>query len=242
MYHLHGTFHPELGARIWKAIDHEEAKLVATADDRSVDRSQAAAEALANLIASGHQAARPIEADVLVIVDHDTLVEGIHDDSVCETDHGVALPPETIRRMCCTGRIVPIFVGADGVPLDIGRERRLANRAQRRALRAMYRSCAFANCDVAFHRCEVHHVLPWEEGGESNLANLLPLCSRHHHLVHELGWKLELAPDRRLTIRQPDDVVYSVEPIQIAPRSRADRQLHDMCRRGRERVRALQRC
>jgi hypothetical protein len=34
-----------------------------------------------------------------------------------------------------------------------------------------------------------------------------PLCSRHHHLVHELGWRLDLAPDRTLTISQPDGTI-----------------------------------
>jgi hypothetical protein len=242
MYHLHGAFHPELGARIWKAIDHEVASLVGATGDREVDRSHLAGEALGNLVTGGHQAVRPIEADVLLICDHRTAVEGMHDDSVCETDQGVPLPPETVRRLCCNGRITPIIVGTDGVPLNLGRTQRLANRAQRRALRAMYRTCAFSGCDVPFGQCEVHHVLPFDFGGLTNLDNLIPLCARHHHVVHELGWKIDLAPDRLLTIRQPDGTVYSVEPIQIRSTSRAARDVHRACQLARERVLALQRC
>lgn len=102
------------------------------------------------------------------------------------------------------GRITPIVVDQHGTPFDMGRQIRHANRAQRRALRAMYRCCAFAGCDVAFDRCEMHHIVPWELGGPTDLSNLVPICSRHHHVVHEGGWTLHLAPDRELTITQPD--------------------------------------
>jgi len=129
MYHLHAVFHPQLGARIWKALDDEVATLVSASDDRGVDRTQLAAAALENLVTGGHQALRPIEADVLVISDQRTIVEGIHDDSVCETDQGVPLPPETVRRLLCNGRITPVILGVDGVPLNLGRTQRLANRA-----------------------------------------------------------------------------------------------------------------
>ena len=105
---------------------------------------------------------------MLVISDQRTIVEGLHDDSVCETDQGVPLPPETVRRLCCNGRITPIILGVDGVPLNLGRTQRLANRAQRRALRAMYRSCGFGHCDVPFGQCEIHHVLPFELGGRTD--------------------------------------------------------------------------
>ena len=189
----------------------------------------------------GHQQIRPIEAEILVIVDHHTVAHDLHDGSVCEYGNGVQLPPETVRRLCCQGRITPILLDADGVPLNVGRDQRLANRAQRRALRAMYRTCAFAGCDVAFDRCEIHHLVPWELGGLTDLSNLLPTCSYHHHLVHEGGWSLHLAPDRLLTIRQPDGDLFATVPIQISPTRRNDRVIHDVCRRGRERALALAR-
>ena len=241
MHHVTAVYHPELGTAMFTAIDREVEALVAAGGDRSVDRQQLAAQALANLTLGGHQQIRPIEAEILVIVDHDTVAHDLHDGSVCEYGNGVQLPPETVRRLCCQGRITPILLGADGVPLNVGRDQRLANRAQRRALRAMYRTCAFAGCDVAFDRCEIHHLVPWELGGLTDLSNLLPTCSYHHHLVHEGGWSLHLAPDRLLTIRQPDGDLFATVPIQISPTRRNDRVIHDVCRRGRERALALAR-
>lgn len=216
MYVLNARLHPELGSAVFNALDAETSKLVKAGGDRSVDRSQVAAEALGNLVTSGHQAKRPIEAEIRVHVDEHTAASGeLHEQSVCELDDGTPIPPASVLRLMCSGVIVPIIFGVDGVPINVGREQRIANRAQRRALRAMYRTCAFHGCDVAFNRCEIHHIRPWELGGPTDLANLLPLCSRHHHLVHEAGWTLHLAPDRTLTISQPDGCVYATVPIQI---------------------------
>ena len=56
---------------------------------------------------------------------------------------GQTLPPETVRRMCCDADIIPVVLDGAGVTLDVGRSRRVATADQRRALRAMYRTCGF---------------------------------------------------------------------------------------------------
>src|SRR5262249_34074653 len=76
--------------------------------------------------------------------------------------------------------------------LDLGRTTRLASRAQRRVLRAVYPTCAIPGCPVRFEACKLHHVVWWENGGPTDVANLLPLCSSHHHAVHDQGWRLRL--------------------------------------------------
>ncbi len=212
------SLHPELGNRIFGAVDREVAAMVADGTrrgepdfvDRTVDRRRLAAEALGNLVSGGRGRLRLAEADITLIVDARTLVSGeLHDGSVCETSDGAALPPASVRRLLCEGRVTPIIVDSGGMALDAGRTIRHANRVQRRALRAMYRCCAFGDCDIEFDRCEIHHVLSWELGGPTDLANLLPLCSRHHHVVHEGRWRLDLAADRLLTIEQPDGTVFT---------------------------------
>jgi hypothetical protein len=223
------AFHPELANQIFGAVDKEVAAMIkhgeATGDptfaDRAVDRNQLAAEALGQLIAGGHRHRRPLEADITLIVDATTLATGdLQADSVCETSDGLPLPPESVRRLVCNGKVTPIYVDADGTPFDKGRTIRHANREQRRALRAMYRCCAFGDCDMPFERCEIHHILPWDLDGLTDLANLLPLCSRHHHVVHDHRWSLHLAPDRTLTIRRPDGAVFTVCEPDVLPRRR----------------------
>ncbi len=59
-------------------------------------------------------------------------------------------------------------------------------------------------CTVGFEHCRIHHVTYWEHNGPTDLDNLVPICERHHHLVHEGGWTLHLHPGRRITVQQPD--------------------------------------
>jgi hypothetical protein len=120
------------------------------------------------------------------------------------TQHGVELPVETVRRLACDADIVPVVLNGQGVPIDVGRAKRLATVHQRRALGAFHDSCAIPECQVKFAYCEPHHIEYWENGGRTDLENLVPLCSRHHHAAHEGGWKLRLDPDtRKLTVDLP---------------------------------------
>ena len=91
--------------------------------------------------------------------------------------------------------------------------RRTANRAQRRALRAMHRTCAHPECTVTFEACRIHHVTPWlRPRGDTDISNLLPLCETHHHSVHEGGWGLTITPDRTATWTRPDGTHHHTGP------------------------------
>jgi hypothetical protein len=237
MYILNGRFHPELGHKIFNAIDAETAKLVKQGGDRSADRRSIAADALGNLISGGHQTARPAEAEIGLLIDAATLIDGPHEHTVCEYTDSTPAPPTTVQRMMCNGRVMPIIIDTNGVVLNAGRDIRLANRTQRRALRAMYPTCAFHGCDIAFDQCEIHHLLPYELGGPTDLSNLLPLCSRHHHVIHQPGWQLHLDTNRTLTITRFDET-WAITPLKpdkptnIPPATdkaptRPSRELHD---------------
>ena len=45
-------------------------------------------------------------------------------------------------------------------------------------------------CDVDASRCEAHHITYWEHHGETSVSNMVLLCSRHHHMVHEGRWRI----------------------------------------------------
>jgi hypothetical protein len=226
------AFHPELANQVFGAVDREVAAMITegvqagdpACINRTVDRNRLAAEALGRLVAGGHQAKRALEADITVIVDWRTLIDNaLHAHSVCETGDGNHLPPSSVQRLLCNGRITPIIVDTNGVVLNAGRTLRHPNRAQRRALRAMYRTCAIGHCDVPFDRCEIHHIQPWEHGGLTDLATMIPACSRHHHLVHELGWRLDLSPDRTLTVTDRDGTTLWVTEPDVPPGRRDHR-------------------
>lgn len=219
MWNLAGKFDPATGARLEGRLRNEVERQFAssTPDTCPVDpverQQHLAALAFADLLLGddndGSGSGAP---DVTVVIDERTLRDGRgHEGTVCTVGLGrFGLPVETIRRWACIGSITPVVCSADGTRLLLGRETRLANRAQRRALRVFYSSCAL--CDVPFDHCQIHHVSWFSLGGLTDVENLLPVCSRHHHLVHEGGWILHLAPDRTLTVTHPDGTTSVHDP------------------------------
>lgn len=74
--------------------------------------------------------------------------------------------------------------------LDLDRHRRFPSPALRRAVHRRDRGCCrFPGC-ARRHRLHVHHIVWWEHGGLTELANLLLLCPKHHRAVHRGMWTL----------------------------------------------------
>jgi Domain of unknown function (DUF222) len=148
-----------------------------------------------------------------ILIDSTTLVHGPHDATVFDCGLPIDLPIETVRRMACGADITPIIVGADGVRLYLGNTTRLANRDQRRALRTMYRTCAVEGCCVSWDNIIIHHLKYFtRHRGPTDIDNLLPLCTKHHHCAHEGGWQFTLATDRTLTITLPNRTTMCHDP------------------------------
>ena len=95
------------------------------------------------------------------------------------------------RRLACTAKILPIVLGGDSLPLDLGRTRRLFNAKQRLAMAVRDKTCRGEGCDVPAAWCEAHHLHPWEHGGRTDLADGVLLCSHHHHRVHDARYRVE---------------------------------------------------
>ena len=157
------------------------------------------AQALIALVNGASESASdvPARAEIVVHVDLETLQHGLHTGGTCRTALGADLPVETVRRLACEAEILPVVLDGRSVPIDVGRSKRLATVHQRRALEAMHPTCAIPDCEVIFDHCNVHHIEYWENGGVTDLNNMVPLCSRHHHAAHEGGWKLKLNPETR---------------------------------------------
>ncbi|GAB3027962.1 hypothetical protein GCM10011376_16700 [Nocardioides flavus (ex Wang et al. 2016)] len=95
------------------------------------------------------------------------------------------------RRLACTAKILPAVLGADSLPLDLGRARRLFSPAQRKALLVRDRTCRAEGCDVPGTWCDAHHLDPWHTGGRTDLADGVLLCNHHHHRIHDDAFRVE---------------------------------------------------
>ena len=94
---------------------------------------------------------------------------------------------------------------AISLPLDIGRTSNLVPPYLRRAIARRDRRCRFPGCDRPPRGCQVHHLVPWSEGGETSLRNCCLLCPFHHLVaIHRWGWQLTLNPDGTTTAVSPD--------------------------------------
>ena len=96
----------------------------------------------------------------------------------------------TAERLLCDAGVVPVVVDREGTPMDVGRKRRTIPAALRRALVARDEGCRFPGCT---HRrwIDAHHIRPWSKGGETSLENTVLLCTFHHTLLHEGGFRME---------------------------------------------------
>ena len=108
------------------------------------------------------------------------------------------------RRLACTAKILPAVLDGTGIPVDLGRAKRLFTPAQRKALLIRDRTCRAEGCDVPGTWCDAHHLDPWHHGGPTDLDNGVLLCSHHHHRIHETGYRTDRLPngDLRLHRRQ----------------------------------------
>src|SRR3954463_10195001 len=153
----------------------------------------------------GHSG-RPGKPEVIVVID-ETHPDG---DGKPAVDWGlpVELPERVLADLCSRANRYTVVVRNGvvinaGGELDQGRASRQPNRAQRRALRGLYTTCAIPGCCVRFAKTKLHHVVWWRHGGLTDLDNLLPLCELHHQAVHHDGWLLTLTPNRTLTVSLP---------------------------------------
>jgi len=126
------------------------------------------------------------------------------DDHRCELSGFGSVPLDTIRRLACDARVGWMTIGDNRIALDVGRMRRLPTVAQRRAVVVRDRHCQFPQCDAPARWCDVHHLLAWEHGGLTDLANLVLLCRRHHVAVHEGGKRLVREPDGSFRVERRD--------------------------------------
>jgi hypothetical protein len=116
---------------------------------------------------------------------------------------GLRISAGQARRLACTAGIIPMVLGGDSMPLDLGREKRLFTRYQRIALAHTHHGCAAKGCDRSPDWVEIHHDNPWRSGGATDLDNAIPLCPTHHHMAdHPETYALTELPNGKVAFTQ----------------------------------------
>jgi hypothetical protein len=222
MFCLSGRFDPVTGVKLSAKLDAAVNALFAEAtpdtcpSDPVEKQRHLAALALASLLDGAAGGGRPGRPEFVVVVDTSQPDGG--GGPLVDWGIPVEVPHRVLAELMDDGGSVQTVVVRNGVvihapgELDLGRSTRLASRAQRRALRGLYSSCAIPGCSVRYERCKLHHVEWWRHGGRTDLHNLLPICVHHHTKIHDHGWVIELGARRELTIRFPDGTIRTTGP------------------------------
>jgi len=96
----------------------------------------------------------------------------------------------TLRAMAVDAQVIPVVMGGESVPLDVGRASRLATPYQAIALAERDGGCAWCHAPISY--CDKHHIQRWEDDGLTNLENMVMLCVSCHHRIHFGGWTIEV--------------------------------------------------
>ena len=140
--------------------------------------------------------------------------EGVDDDT------GRPVSPACTDTYLCDCVIHVILRDADGAPAQFGREFRIVPNALRRQVAARDGGCRFPGCDRPVRFTDAHHVVHWSKFGPTDYANVVLLCSRHHHYAHRQKLVIQLLDDWTLDVRWPDGRHEQSKPRGAPPRRR----------------------
>ena len=171
-------------------------------------RAQQLADALVQLadnqLASGDLPfLRTVKPNVVVTVPKADLFDLATGPAAATTGFGGSVSAATARHLACDGSITAVVVDEHGMPLNVGRTKRVVPPHLRKAVELRDEECVFAGCGAPKYFCDVHHLVHWIFGGETSLENSALLCERHHTKVHH-GFRVERSPAGRWRTFRPD--------------------------------------
>ncbi|MCV7445226.1 DUF222 domain-containing protein [Mycobacterium paraense] len=177
---------------------HRDALIAEWKHDHGEDESASAApplpgtlEAFVRLVESGWDAdavRRPHGAHTTVVAHLDVAAR------VAALHLGPLLSDADRQYLTCDATC-EVWFERDGQPIGAGRTTRTISRRLRRALERRQRCCAVPGCG-ATRGLHAHHLRHWEDGGPTELANLVLLCPYHHRAHHQGHLTITGPPDK----------------------------------------------
>ncbi len=122
----------------------------------------------------------PQQTTIILTADYDTITCQLKNAGLID---GTPISIDIIRRLACEANILPAIFNNKKQPLYLGRSRRTHTKTQLLALYKRDKHCT--SCGIRASSCEVHHIVPWQQGGTTNINNLTLLCPKCHHQTHK---------------------------------------------------------
>ncbi len=114
-----------------------------------------------------------------------------------------------LERLACDADLQGLLFNGNGEPLWLGRRRRSVSDAQFKALVARDGGCVL--CGSNPHHCHAHHIVPWQNGGPTDIDNLALVCHQDHSKVHNRQLKLHRQPDGSWTTTHNPKMVQTLD-------------------------------
>ena len=146
----------------------------------------------------GGSAGRP-KAEVLVVADIGALT-GDDPAGRCEIPGTGPVPRAVLERIACDAHLTGLLF-SEGKPLYHGATVRTATTAQWRMLIARDRGCI--GCGAEPSRCQAHHIVPFAQSRRTDIDNLVLVCWRCHHNIHDHHWQITHR-DGKPALQPPD--------------------------------------
>lgn len=192
-----GSLDPERGAEFLAALKISE--LSQKGEEGGVDKQSSTTRfgppvaaslmgafiSMLHIVRSGPQSkvtAPGAQVNVLMTLDNRAYIPGHHGGQTGD-----------VLRTALNGEVSIHLLDARGLHLKLSRRARVVSTAQERALLARWGfRCACPGCDHT-RWLQFHHIQAWAEGGETNMDNLIPLCSSHHAMLG--NQEMAIVPD-----------------------------------------------
>ncbi|ASX01611.1 HNH endonuclease signature motif containing protein [Mycobacterium intracellulare] len=114
---------------------------------------------------------------------HTTVVAHLDIERRVAALHLGPLLSDAERRLLTCDATCEVWFERHGEPIGAGRTTRVISRRLRRALEYRDRACVVPGCG-ATRGLHAHHLWHWEDGGPTELANLVLVCPYHHRAHH----------------------------------------------------------
>jgi hypothetical protein len=108
------------------------------------------------------------------------------------TSYGDRIRIDEALRLADEAYVAWVVHDSTGAVLKMGEKRRIASASQTRALIARDKGCTFPGCQDPPEWTERHHIVPWRDGGPTDVDNLCMLCDYHHDRIDTEGWQLHM--------------------------------------------------
>ena len=133
----------------------------------------------------------------------------------CETSTGQILDPHTVLRAALAGHIRRVVLGADNLPINLGRKARVFTGPARQAAKLLAVQCDHLGCGLPAELCEVDHSIEWHEGGHTDQDNAGVRCGGDNREKHRKRWRTRRDIHGRIHTFRADGTI--MLPVGVRP-------------------------